>query len=264
MILCSAAIFGLGAYAAAVSSVRVGASVDVAVFLAIAAGAAGGLVTGLVSLLFSVGPAALSTIGVQLVFTTSVKDWEGLTGGPSGIGGIHQGALLGLSLASTRTRAAYSVLLAGLTVMIVRMISRGLIGVKARAGRDDPFLTASFGIDRRVVNLAIWTISGALCGLAGAMYAFHMQYVEPDSFGLEFSTLLFAVTAFEGRRLRLGVLLGAAAFLVLPEMLRWVGSRYESAAHLRQLMLASGLVGVVMFRAASLARESKVVGVEST
>src|SRR5207247_9409751 len=101
-------------------------------------------------------------------------------------------------------------------------------------------------------NLAIFTISGGMAGLAGATYASIVGFVNPGLLGLLMSTQVIVWVALGGR----GTLLGGVAGALVVAFL----SDYLSGTFVQvwQLILGACLLLVVLFRPEGLLGSERV------
>src|SRR5580704_11920887 len=168
------AIFGAGAYAAAVAMVGSGNAV-LAIFLGVIAGALLGLVVGFASLRVRSDFLAVTTIGVNFLFTGFVRKQSWL-GGEMGISGIPPTGL------AARGNMVMILLFAAATTALSLYISRSWMGFAFRAVGEDEGAAATLGINSGAYKLAAFGIGTALAGLAGALYTFFTQFITADAF----------------------------------------------------------------------------------
>src|SRR3979411_2960443 len=66
-----------------------------------------------------------------------------------------------------------------LSVFIVYRIVNSRFGMALRAAKSNEAPTRALGLSLSPYRLAAFVISGAMCGLAGALYANHTNYLTP-------------------------------------------------------------------------------------
>jgi branched-chain amino acid transport system permease protein len=241
------AFFGAGAYAAAVTMVATG-SVVLAIVAATVSGSFLGLLVGFASLRVRTDFLAVTTIGVNFLFTGFVRK-QGWLGGEMGISGIPA---TGLGAVGNLTMI---LLLALATIVFSVYISRSWMGFSFRAVGEDESTASTLGIDARHYKLAAFGIGTALAGLAGAMYAFFTRFITVDAFDFIFSVTLMAMVVIGGIGSTLGVVVAAVALTLLPEAIRFVND-YRLLVYGGLLVLVirlapeglAGLVRSVMLR----------------
>ena len=79
-----------------------------------------------------------------------------------------------------------------------------------------------FGYQATHYKLAVWTISAMMAGLAGGLFGGWTSFVDPNSFILLESMLLVAIVILGGLATIWGALLGAMAFVLLEEGMRFI------------------------------------------
>jgi branched-chain amino acid transport system permease protein len=89
-------------------------------------------------------------------------------------------------------------------------------------------------------------LSAAFSGLAGAIYASYVSYIDPTSFTLDESIFIITALFIGGLGNIKGPILGAVFVIILPELLRFVGMPDAIAANMRQIIYGLALV-IIMF-----------------
>jgi ABC-type branched-subunit amino acid transport system permease subunit len=111
-----------------------------------------------------------------------------------------------------RETASGYYLVAGLCVAVY-MMAQGLLrtrlGRVAVAIRENEARVASLGYDTRFYKFAVFTIGGAIAGLAGLLFAAWGRFVNPDRFGLAFASGAVVHVLLGGRTTLLGGFVGA-------------------------------------------------------
>jgi len=241
-----AAYFGVGAYAAALLTMKLGVG-----FVPAVAGAA--LMAGAMSLLVSLpawrfrGDAfVIMSLSVQVALFAIFYNWVELTGGPFGLSGIPKPAVYGIDLATHGSMcAAYGVMVV-LCVGVLGLLQRSPFGRFLQAVRDDELAARSLGIPARRLKVEAFAVASALAGVAGAMYAAYATYIDPTSFSLDESILILSMVIVGGTGNVRGPLVGALTLIAIPELLRLAALPDALAANLR--LLAYGLLLVVLMR----------------
>ncbi|HUI95116.1 MAG TPA: branched-chain amino acid ABC transporter permease [Xanthobacteraceae bacterium] len=199
---------------------------------------------------------------VTLAFTSLVflvlRNEEWLTGGTHGINGIARPVFFGWSTGKPLDFYFFSVgTLTVLSGAMWRML-RSPWGRAFVALRENPVRALSLGVDTRRYTLMAFAIGSSLGGLAGALYAPLVQFIEPGSFalGLSFNLLLMVIVGGSGYFF--GPFVGALVAVLLPEWTRIAQGYYLLIyAALVMLMMAvcpSGLLGLAARAAKALAR----------
>ncbi|MXY65735.1 MAG: branched-chain amino acid ABC transporter permease [Gammaproteobacteria bacterium] len=209
-----AAFYGIGAYTAALLT-KSGIPLALALLPAAAAAGAVGFVVGMASLRVRDDFLAITTMGVAFLFVGFVRKQE-MLGGEIGISGIPSVAfgrpgLLALSLLCT-----------ALFVLLTVHIRRSWMGFAFDSVADDEDTARILGIDVPRFKLWAFVIGTAGAGVAGGLYAHHIRFIGPDSFGFLESITALVMVIVGGIGSIWGVALVAAILSVLPLFLQFV------------------------------------------
>ena len=219
-----AAFFGIGAYGSALLTKSLGLSLLLTIPAALLAGA---LVAYLLS--FPAGRVrevylAMMTLGFGQIFYEVAREWNGLTGGISGLSGIPSAGLRTLSVLGVKLDGGdlFRVLVIATVgvLLLVRNLSQSRFGRALCAIHHSEFAAGSVGIARGRTRQFAYAISGGLAGLAGAFYAHLVGYIGPDSFGISRSIEVLVVSIVGGMTSSAGQVVSAVFFAFLPERLQ--------------------------------------------
>jgi branched-chain amino acid transport system permease protein len=89
-----------------------------------------------------------------------------------------------------------------------------------RAAKSNENRTRAAGFSPYPYRLVAFIIAGAMCGLAGAMYANHTRYISPDFMSWLFSGDLMFMVILGGMGTTAGPVLGAFALLIVEDVLK--------------------------------------------
>ena len=107
-----------------------------------------------------------------------------------------------------------------LSVYLVFRIVNSRFGMVLRATRSNDARSRAIGFSPYPYRLAAFVISGALCGLAGALYANHTNYITPGLMSwLQSGDLMFMVI-LGGIGSTAGPVLGSFALLLVEDLLK--------------------------------------------
>jgi branched-chain amino acid transport system permease protein len=206
-----AAFYGVGAYTCGLLLKKADAPFVVAFVGAPVVAAAAALVFGclcirLTRIYFSMLTLAFS----QIVWAIAFK-WYSLTGGDNGLIGIPVPAALAGPRALYVFTAVIVALVAGMLWRLVHApFGRALLAVRENAERAE-----AVGLHVRRVQLAVFVVSGAVSGLAGALFALFSRGAFPDYAFWTKSAEVLIMTLLGGPSVFLGPALGAAILIVL-------------------------------------------------
>ena len=169
------------------------------------------------------------TLGVALVLGEIANQASWLTGGADGLQGVTMGPLLGLFEFDIFGTTAYAYSLVGDLPALRRWragSSNSPFGLSLRSIRDNPLRARAIGIpvNRRLV--AIYTVSAAYAGVAGALLAQTTQFVSLDVLAFHRSADVLLVLVIGGVGYLYGGLIGAVVFKVLQDVLAGLTPQY--------------------------------------
>ena len=215
--LAQAAFLGLGAYGAALGVVNFDFGMLAALALALGVGLVFGTLLAFPALRLEGPQFALATLSFSALSATTLNEWESLTAGAQGLQ-VSRPPLFGMELDAPGFFWLCLLLLA-LVWMGMRNLLSSQWGRAFEALRDSPIATDAMGVGTYRHKVAGFALASALGGLAGGLYAFNFQYLQPQSFGYDLMVILLLGVVLGGRKSLWGALVGAALIALLPNLL---------------------------------------------
>jgi branched-chain amino acid transport system permease protein len=105
------------------------------------------------------------------------------------------------------------------SLYLVNRLVNSRFGMVIRAARSNEPRTRAIGFSPYPYQLAAFVIAGALCGLAGALYANHTAYIAPAYMDWTRSGEIMFMVILGGMASSVGPALGAFAFIVAEDLL---------------------------------------------
>ena len=224
------AFFAVGAYTVALLTTETAAlpahlTFFAALPFAVLLAASAGFLFGLPVLRVRGDYLAIATLGLgEIIRVLVLSDMlKPLLGGAQGIVNIPKPVLFGFVLA-TPTSLFY--LTAGFTAAAgycAWRVQHSGLGRRWLAVREDEDVAQALGIQLVKVKLSAYTMGAAFAGLAGGIFAAMVGSVFPQSFQLLVSVNVLAILVVGGIGSLPGVIVGAAALIGAPEVLRDLG-----------------------------------------
>lgn len=219
-----AAFFGLGAYAAGLLVTKLGFNFWLALVLAPLPAATLGALVGFASARVGGAYFAIATLTTAEILRLVAANWIDLTRGPLGliVPRPRIPALEGLGLSFHQYYLAFCLIALAVAVEIVRRLINSPVGRSWTTIRESSALAESLGMPalrQRVINIAL---SGALAGLAGALFVPRTLVLTPDLFSPTLSATGLLIAILGGKATLIGPLLGGLTFAILPEALRFI------------------------------------------
>jgi urea transport system permease protein len=217
--------FGLGAYALALTLQRVPGVGGTYLGFLLAALVAGGFSALLGSQLFlgrqRVGGVyfGIITLAVAAILQLVVMGWREFTGGSNGLYGFATPEIApGVELVGARTPYVVVAIACLVIYYGLRWAMGSALGLSLLAARQNPRRAEGVGIPLGRFQLGVFTVAGAIAGIAGALYV-PVGFVSPDLFGLTFSTYVIVWMVLGGRGTLIGGFVGAIGLSELETLL---------------------------------------------
>lgn len=242
--IATGAFYGIGAYVAAVFTVKSSIPFPLALV-------AGGVVTMAIGLLF--GFITLRTTGpyfmlISFAFTEVVRliytrfDW---LGGNSGLVGIYPPDVLDPWM------PAVVGLICGSMVLMMYLLERSNLGLVFKAVENNGPIVETTGINVVHVKILCLVISGFVLGIAGATHAFVFNVISPGDFSYLVPVFALAYIKIGGDDHVVGCILGAILLTVINQYLLGSGEAqhiiFGGAIIVSMVLLPKGLWGAIMW-----------------
>ncbi len=212
------ALFGVGAYAGAILSTRVGLPLWISV-------PAAGLITAGAGVIFGIPSARLkhlylliATLAGQFIVEYLLVHWEGMTGGANGIV-VTRNTLFGIDLSSDRRFFFVIFLCLVIFIWIAVNLMRTKYGRAFIAIRDNDRAAEGMGIPLFRYKLLSFSISSFYAGFAGALFAYYTMSITPEPFNLWLSIEFVAMIIIGGLGNIPGSIFGTVFIVALNEVL---------------------------------------------
>ena len=207
------------------------------------------LVVGIVFNRFRDDIYVLVSFGFAIISFNLFVNWRGLTRGAFGIHDIARPEIGGWVFDGELEFLILALVILAVVSLISWFIVTSSFGRVLTAIREDEQAIEVFGYRVTHFKLAIWIISAMMAGLAGALFASWTTFIDPNSFILLESILLVAIVILGGLATIWGSLLGAMAFVMMEEGMRFLPLLpNEFVGQVRQIVLGLLLVLLMLFR----------------
>jgi branched-chain amino acid transport system permease protein len=168
---------------------------------------------------------AIATLGLgEIIRVLVLSDMlKPLIGGAQGIVNIPKPVLFGLVLNSPTALFYMTAVLTVVAGYFAWRLQHSGLGRRWLAVREDEDVAQALGIQLVRVKLSAYTMGAGFAGLAGGIFAAMTGSVFPQSFQLLVSVNVLAILVVGGIGSLPGVIIGAAALIGGPEVLRDLG-----------------------------------------
>ena len=241
--------FGVPAYAAALTATKLG--ITSPLILLPAAALLGLLLALLVAWILILGKRATTIVFVAMGTLTGsyvverlARGWS-YVGGQNGISGLPRMTLGNIEIEEGRAFYYLALVLLLLIYLGLRFLVRSQFGLVLAGVRQQEERIAFLGYRVQHFKAIVFSLAGAVAGLAGGLYVFHEGFIGPGQIGPAQSTQAVLYVLFGG----VGTLAGALIGTGLLEYLNQTLSSYDK---LWPVMLGILLLLVVVFRPSGL------------
>jgi branched-chain amino acid transport system permease protein len=238
-----ALFFGAGAYTSGLLSQKLGISPWATLWAGAAVATLIGWVVGFLCLRLRGSYLSLATLAFPLIVLGLLFAFPEFSGGELGISGLRR-----LVLTPVQNYYAAAVLMLAV-VFGLWLLADSRFGIVLHAIRDDEVAARASGINTPRYKLAVFAVSAAAAGLAGALFAHYLRVAGPSTLevALSFQVVIWGI--FGGVATIYGPV--AAVFLLYP-LTEWLGS-FRAFGELRLLIFAVIVLLVLLFMPRGLA-----------
>ena len=244
-----AAFLGVGAYTHAVLTNH-GVPFPIALTGAAGLSALVGILVGLPALRVKGIYLGIATLSFGFIVEEVLARWESVTGGNSGIH-IKKPDMFGWVL---ETGDQFYFLCLAITIVSTLGILNLLRSPTGRAFvaiRDSEISAQSMGIHLAFYKTLSFSLSAALAGVAGALYAHNLQFISPDQFNILQSIDLLLMIVIGGVGAVHGAFLGAIFLISMPQVISMVKDYLPAAVGqapgLQAFVYGAVLIAFVLF-----------------
>ena len=217
-----AAFFGIGAYSSAILTTFYNVNPWLAMLLAI-------IITGIIAYLIGIPTLKLkghylvmATLGLNIIFTIVIIQWEDFTGGPDGIAGVPYLQIGNFAFDSDKKILILTWFFALISLIVAYNLVHSRVGRALRAIHNSEIAASCLGIDVSKYKVKIFVLSAILASIAGSLYAHYITFISPETFGLMYSIKLIIMSIFGGMSTIWGALIGSGVLTIISELLNLV------------------------------------------
>ena len=236
------AFFAIGAYSVAVFTSVYLISPFLSILLGIIIASILSFSLGIVTARMSGHYLLIASLGICEIVRSLANNIK-ITGGAEGISISHK-IIESLNISSSTQVTVMIIILFLLEIIFFYLLDKSPKGRIFKAVRDDKVLATIYGFSINKIKTEALVISGIWASIAGSLFAYYSQYIDPSSFTIMDSLILLVVIIIGGIGSLKGSLLGAALLIILPSLVRLIEIPIAVIAPLQQILM--GIILIVL------------------
>lgn len=217
-----AALFGAGAYGCGIAIAKFGLDLFSALLCGIALALAASAIIGALAIRTRGVYFSMVTLALAQCLYFIFYQWVSVTGGESGLRGVSVTRLdlgpLHLDLLNPMQKYYFFLLFVAVALAGFSRILRSPFGAVIEGIRENENRARASGYSLDIMKWMSFVLSGAFCGLAGALNAVHLGIVSIETLFYTTSGTVVMMTLLGGMGTFFGPFVGAAFFLALEEI----------------------------------------------
>ena len=246
------ATYSIGAYTTALLSTELNQNFWVCIPSSMAMAGLFALLIGAISLKLSQDYFALGSLAFSAVVLALEINWKELTRGVLGIPGIPRPDIFGIDFYNNKNFLVLAAILAVLSMIFFRFVFTSHFGRNLRAQAENPFAAMALAKDVQRIRNDSFIMSSVFAGLAGSLFAYYINYIDPSSFSLSEMVFILSIVIVGRPGSYWGAMFATAFLVLLPEPLRFINMSSSILGPMRQLLYALSLFSVLYFKRATL------------
>jgi branched-chain amino acid transport system permease protein len=211
-----AGFYGLGAYTSAILTTTFELPWVIGLVVGTAVAALGGLILAVPSLKLKGHYLAMATLGFGEIVRIVFVQLRDVTGGPDGFSGIPPVSVGSFVLDSAEADFTLVWAVAIVALLLAANLGGMRPGRAMKAIHGSELGASACGVDISRMKITVFTISAAMAGLAGVLYAHTVGFISPSTFSLNLSIILVAMVVLGGPGSLAGAVAGTVFLSLLP------------------------------------------------
>jgi branched-chain amino acid transport system permease protein len=192
---------------------------------------------------------AIVTLGFGEIVPVVARNWETVTNGAQGLGGIRTPRLLGFDFGFTPLPYYFlGLVLVAAAVFVSFRLQESRVGRAWMSIREDELAAGATGVNHVHYKLLAFALGAAVAGLGGVFFVAKLTTATPEMFQFPVSVMILVIVVLGGMGSVRGVVLAALiiSFLqstILQELTLWVNAlgRSVGSAFLARVQLITSL-----------------------
>ena len=215
-----AGLWGVGAYLTANAVLKLGCSSLTAFTISVLGTALFAFILGFAFFRLRQYYFTFASVGLMTILNGLFMNWTEFTGGALGLSNIPAFTIGGFVLESEVWKYVMILPICVIASLLMKVLFRSSMGRSFMAIRDNEMAANCLGVNSLLTKSIAFAISGALCGAAGALYAFLSGYLSYQSFTYQQSTMYLIMIMLGGTASPTGAIIGTLIISLLQEWVR--------------------------------------------
>jgi ABC-type branched-subunit amino acid transport system permease subunit len=213
------------------------------------------LVAGFVGLILGIPTVRLKndylvavTLGMGEIIRLFLLNERQWTGGSFGLTQIKRPELFGFVFQNNFHLFLLLLFITTVVLALIWKLIHSPFGKILESIREDEVAAKSLGKPVELRKLQILVIGAAFAGLAGALYAHTLQFIDPDTFGIHRMIFIFLLVVFGGAGKFWGPIVGTVILYNLAEGTRFLPIAPSALGPLRWIIFSVVLVIIIILK----------------
>lgn len=215
-----AGLWGVGAYITANMTMKLGLDSTLSFIISVGGTALMAFLLGFAFFRLRQYYFTFASVGLMTILNGLFMNWTEVTGGAMGYKDIAPYRIFALVAGSEGAKFFLIFIVCILASVGMWLLSRSALGRSFMAIRDNEMAANCMGVGSVVTKSIAFAVSGALCGAAGALYAFLSGYLSYQSFTYQQSTMYLIMIMLGGTISWTGAIIGTLIISLLQEWVR--------------------------------------------
>lgn len=233
--------FGVGAYASAILTLH-GIPWYIAIFVAGIVSSVLGILIAAITSRLKGDYLAMVTLGLVFIAVALSRNWTSLTRGALGLPGIPN------IIVNNFYYMLFTLAISAFCLLIFYKLINLETGKIFQAIRDDETAASILGKNTYFYQILSIAISTFFAGIAGSLFAHHINFIDPTIFDLEFIVLILTMLIAGGLGSLLGSVIGVVIILISIELLRFIVVNPSIIGAFREMLFAVVLILILLFK----------------
>ena len=243
-----ATFYGIGAYTSAILCAKYGFPFWAGLIAGAALAAMLGAILGFPILRVRGDYLIIATLGFCEIVRALMLNWDSLTEGPRGITGVPPAKFLWLYFGTDTGFLGLVSFFFIFTIIIALFIKHSPFGRILSGIRQDEFAVSCLGKNVAYYKIVSLGIGSFFAGIAGSLYAHFISFIDPSTFTVTESILIFCMVVLGGFGSVTGSIISAILLTALPEALRFVELSGTFMPNVREIIYGIILIALMLYK----------------